>query len=538
MKMGKLFAGIAAAATLLSGMAIGVTAASATPNTDATLTVNHAQEGHTYTAYRIATFDNPQGDPSDPSKVTVEIKTVTSPNWVKALRDAFNANKDIPLKDEYQNNPAAALADLSANHARRIIDKLVIPNGATGTELSTSAADGSKTATVDEGWYVVTNTFDGTSKEGTTALVATKITDGTKTYTKFTLDRENGQLTVEALGEFNAKHENGPIPPVKTVENVTTQVNDQTVNVGDTVRYTVEHTIPALASGSNDYEYAIFDKADKGLTINGDTVKVTVEGVSAPLTRVTDQENHKDETNAYILVGPTVSATDGTTMTTVTLTYATAAAHAGKKVTVTYTATVNKDILDNADQEAKNEAKVHTKGGESGAGTTEVNTHDFQFKKVGVGDTDKNGLAGAKFVVKKNGKYLQLDSTSKAWSLVSNPADATVFTSGDNGMVKLEGLSSGTYTVVETKAPTNYAQNFKAIFNVTIAQDGAVSVEQDSLHLVIPDPDGDDTQVKNVKSVTQLPLTGAAGTVLFTVVALLVGGAGVAVAVKSRRRTY
>lgn len=42
----------------------------------------------------------------------------------------------------------------------------------------------------------------------------------------------------------------------------------------------------------------------------------------------------------------------------------------------------------------------------------------------------------------------------------------------------------------------------------------------------------------NVKSVTQLPLTGAAGTVLFTVVALLVGGAGVAVAVKSRRRTY
>lgn len=144
MKMGKLFAGIAA------------------PNTKAKLTVNHAQEGHTYTAYRIATFDNPQGDPFDPSKVTVEIKTVTSPNWVEALRNAFNANKDIPLKDEYQNNPATALANLSANHARRIIDKLIIPTGATGTELSTSVG-GSKTATVDEGWYVVTNTFDGTS---------------------------------------------------------------------------------------------------------------------------------------------------------------------------------------------------------------------------------------------------------------------------------------------------------------------------------------------------------------------------------------
>ena len=45
-------------------------------------------------------------------------------------------------------------------------------------------------------------------------------------------------------------------------------------------------------------------------------------------------------------------------------------------------------------------------------------------------------------------------------------------------------------------------------------------------------------KVKNVKNVTQLPLTGAAGTTLFTVVALLVAGAGVTVAVKSRQRMH
>ena len=41
--------------------------------------------------------------------------------------------------------------------------------------------------------------------------------------------------------------------------------------------------------------------------------------------------------------------------------------------------------------------------------------------------------------------------------------------------------------------------------------------------------------VKNIKSITQLPLTGAAGTTLFTVVALLVAGAGVTIAIKSRQ---
>ena len=40
--------------------------------------------------------------------------------------------------------------------------------------------------------------------------------------------------------------------------------------------------------------------------------------------------------------------------------------------------------------------------------------------------------------------------------------------------------------------------------------------------------------VKNIKSITQLPLTGAAGTMLFSVIGLLIAGAAVTVFVKSR----
>ena len=40
--------------------------------------------------------------------------------------------------------------------------------------------------------------------------------------------------------------------------------------------------------------------------------------------------------------------------------------------------------------------------------------------------------------------------------------------------------------------------------------------------------------VNNVKSITELPLTGAAGTALFTVLGLLIAGAGALVYMKSR----
>ena len=41
-------------------------------------------------------------------------------------------------------------------------------------------------------------------------------------------------------------------------------------------------------------------------------------------------------------------------------------------------------------------------------------------------------------------------------------------------------------------------------------------------------------EVHNVKNVSELPLTGAAGTALFTVIGLLLAGAAATVALKSR----
>lgn len=185
-----------------------------------------------------------------------------------------------------------------------------------------------------------------------------------------------------------------------------------------------------------------------------------------------------------------------------------------------------------------NKATITTNGGTSGEGKTESKTYGFQFKKIGV-DNDANALAGAQFVVKKkDGKFLKQDTESKAWSSVDDQTNATVFTSGADGLVQFKGLAAGDYTVMETSAPNGYAQNFRVTFDVSIAENGTVTFKQDLLHQVTLPTDDQIATVKNVKSITQLPLTGAAGTTLFTVVALLVAGAGVTVAVKSRQRMH
>ena len=523
MKMRKLFAGIAAAATLLGGMALG--AASAQADDAATtplLQVNNAQEGHTYTPYRFATFENAGNG-------TVEVSTVEA--WkdaVTAAADTANGNDSIPA--EYKNNPAAYVATFNAEQIREFATELAKTNplptadGAGLTVTAEQAGTAQPVAVSGEGWYLVTDTFtksgETTATTGTPAVVATTV-NGLTDLT-IVADKVTGQGNITTVGQFNAKNENPLTPPAKTAKVGNVDVDGKTVNVGDTVNFTVSATVPASAANYDVYPFTITDTASKGLKVAAtNTFKVQVDG--------------RDVDSSLYTVTQTGSAAVGTTTT---ITFASAKSLAGKTIVVSYTGTVTKDALTDLGGSVNNKAMITTNGGDSGEGKTESKTYGFQFKKIGV-DNDANALAGAQFVIKKkDGKFLKQDTESKAWSSVDDQTNATVFTSGADGLVQFKGLAAGDYTVMETNAPNGYAQNFKVTFDVSIAENGTVTFKQDLLHQVTL-PIGDQiATVKNVKSITQLPLTGAAGTTLFTVVALLVAGAGVTVAVKSRQRTH
>ena len=515
MKVRKLFAGIAAAATLLGGMALGAASAQAAdPQTTPLLQVNNAQEGHMYTPYKFATFENADNG-------TVEVSTVEA--WKDAVTaDTANGNDSIPA--EYKNNPAAYVATFNAEQIRKFAEELAKTNplptadGAGLTVTAEQAGTAQPVAVDGEGWYLVTDTYNG--KAGTPAVVATTV-NGLDNL-RIVADAKTGQGGITTAGRFNAKNENPLTPPSKTAKVGDVDVNGKTVNVGDTVDFTVSAAVPASAANYDVYPFTITDTASKGLKVaETNTFKVQVDG--------------KDVDAALYKVEQTGSAAVGTTTT---ITFASAKSLAGKTIVVSYTGVVTKDALTGLDGSVDNKATITTNGGTSGEGKTESKTYGFQFKKIGV-DNDANALAGAQFVVKKkDGKFLKQDTESKAWSSVDDQTNATVFTSGADGLVQFKGLAAGDYTVMETSAPNGYAQNFRVTFDVSIAENGTVTFKQDLLHQVTLPTDDQIATVKNVKSITQLPLTGAAGTTLFTVVALLVAGAGVTVAVKSRQRMH
>ena len=523
MKMRKLFAGIAAAATLLGGMALGAVSAQADDAaTTPLLQVNNAQEGHTYTPYRFATFENAGNG-------TVEVSTVEA--WkdaVTAAADTANGNDSIPA--EYKNNPAAYVATFNAEQIREFATELAKTNplptadGAGLTVTAEQTGTAQPVAVSGEGWYLVTDTFtksgETTATTGTPAVVATTV-NGLTDLT-IVADKVTGQGNITTVGQFNAKNENPLTPPAKTAKVGNVDVNGKTVNVGDTVDFTVSAAVPASAGNYDVYPFTITDTASKGLKVaETNTFKVQVDG--------------RDVDSSLYTVTQTGSAAVGTTTT---ITFASAKSLAGKTIVVSYTGTVTKDALTDLGGSVNNKAMITTNGGASGEGKTESKTYGFQFKKIGV-DNDANALAGAQFVIKKkDGKFLKQDTESKAWSSVDDQTNATVFTSGADGLVQFKGLAAGDYTVMETNAPNGYAQNFKVIFDVSIAENGTVTFKQDLLHQVTLPTDDQIATVKNVKSITQLPLTGAAGTTLFIVVALLLAGAGVAVVVKSRQRMH
>ena len=515
MNLKRVFAGVAAAATMLGGLALGVTTATAEAIEIAptgTITVNNAQTGHTYTPYLFATFSNAQ---TVDGKTYVDIDTVPAMvETVSTAADAANGAASIPT--EYTNNPAAYVATFDAQQLRQFADKLTESLAGGSGQTPTTDGENMTISNLATGWYAITDTSDGATVEGATAIVATPVNS---TNTLAVNPKGDGQGTILVTGSYNAKSADAMAPT-----NVTKNVNDTDIHDGQLITYTVTATIPAAAADYEFYGFQFVDTADKGLAVDEDSVEVKATDAQGKETAVTLAEGAVTLANNKL-----------------TVKIQNAKQYAGQTLTMTYDATptfgtvVTSNTLKNTVQAdaflSQGAFNTGTKpDASSGPAFVIVKTHDVTFTKVGV-DGDAT-LAGAEFAIKNNadGKYGTYANNTWTWATAEKAPLAA--TSDENGEVSFPNIAEGTYTVEEIKAPAGYAQNLLPSFQIKVTDDGVTLVSAGTLGLASTGTNG--IQVKNVKSITQLPLTGAAGITMLVVVALLLGGAGALIAVRSR----
>ena len=515
MNLKRVFAGVAAAATMLGGVALGVTTANAAPTDTPSITVNNSQKGHTYTAYQFATLtpttvDNEQYVAAD----TVDNETVK-----QALSAALGNQNTIP------NNPAAAVAGLTNAELRTFAQKLSTDGWPAGV-YATSDTTGSPIAIepLTEGWYVVTDTWNDGSQKGVNAIVATKI--GTTSNFTIKTPYEQGQMNITHAGEFNAKNatdDKSLVQVAKPTKTLASGTND--VSAGDVVSYQVMGTIPAAAAGFSEYTYKLTDTPESGIKI-----------LDAPAITVTVGDKTVED------IAPVLSEN------VLTVTIENAAQYAGEDVVVEYSAKITKDIDNETVNVAQNEVMANgmyldlnsnKKESSAAAAPVVVQTNDFTLQKV---DASNNPLTGAKFTIARDDKTGSYNATTGEWNWTGTPADneITEFSpAGNNAVFDFNNLAAGTYTFTEIAAPTGYKIYGEGIFTVTVTRNHddkttslALGGAMNTLGLVTLD--GTTVIVKNVQNVTQLPLTGAAGITMLVVVALLLGGAGALIAVRSR----
>ena len=498
MKMRKLFAGIAAAATLLGGMALGATSAQAdgagtivTDTANFTFTAQDAKQltNRSLNAYKIA--DYVQYGTGDNATYGVQTADGVNRGTLKAALESATGK----TVSETGDLMAWALAEgvLSVDNSA---------DGAWNNSASRKFVESLKTTTDKLG--TVQKVDLGAVANGTSATV--QLPAGLYLFVDADyLVGTNGAATPSiAILVGSGNVENGVLNPLTAatvdIKNQTTTVSKTvsaaTASVGQTVTYTITSKVPQNTQYYSDYAYTYTDTPSAGQTVHLDSLKVTVGG--------SDLNKGKDYTVAEGENGKfTVNITSIKQQ------------NAGDEIVVTYDAEVTE--AEATGRKAVTNTVVLSDNGAEATDSTTITNSGFSFTKT---DAQGNPLAGATFTIRVPG----VDGSFTA-------------TSDKTGTVTFKGLADGTYEVNETTVPNGFQQSLKAKFNVII-ENGEVKFKGTDVWGLAPKESSDKYQVKNVKNVTQLPLTGAAGTTLFTVVALLVAGAGVTVALKSRQRVH
>lgn len=526
--MKKVFAAAAAIATVF-GLAATTVATANAAGDNATLTVSTTDAkfaGKTVNAYKMFSATVSGDGQAVSYTLTDEWKPFFKNSTASGLTDVTGANINDKANDyvsKLTGNALVAFATKASNWAQTKANNITV--GATAT-VSADASNSKYTATftgLDYGYYVV-------------AVPGATLANAKSQYATL-VSVHSTKVDAEIKGN---------LPTVDKKVQVDGTGKDATdAKIGDTLTFTLTSTIPDMSAYST-YTFNFKDTLSKGLTFNQvDSVKVG----DTTLTKNTD----------YTVT--TTNEASGETLLTVAMNEfkKKQQANAGKKITVTYTATLNKDAVvggagnvNSATIQYSNNPSTNGTG-ESEPSKVRVFTYGFTVDKYTGKNYDDTAtrLAGAEFTLSHKGgtaiSFVKVadSATQNAVYRVAKADEAgatTTITTPANGKVDFRGLENGEYTLTETKAPAGYNKLASAIGvkvdgqnNGTDTTHATVVIKYDNNNGSVYDQTASNgvIPVQNKPGVV-LPGTGGMGTIAFTVIGVLVIALGVAWTLKRK----
>ena len=306
---------------------------------------------------------------------------------------------------------------------------------------------------------------------------------------------------------------------------VTKTIDDKAVGVTDIATFSVTSAVPVYPANAVNKTFLLADKMPSSLTLQDGT---TVVGVASD--------------------GSETALTAGVDYTVVTQDKDGKAVDLGldfnydrvkqyDSIKATYTAKVNDAAT--AGQAIPNQVHTtyandpYTAGGYNKTPDATVTAWTYGVDLTKVDGTTQAGLPGATFSVQNNaGATLKFEETSEGhYKLTDKATGVTELGTDAQGKLKVDGLDTGTYKLVEVKAPAGgYVKLENPIsFSITDANNDGVADENAST-----DKGYVAMTVQNTKGF-QLPVTGAAGITGMAVAGvLLLSVGGVLVAQRKR----
>ena len=424
-----------------------------------------------------------------------------NPTVAQAFLSAFPGYETDQALLEYMATVASNPDTIEANYAQAL-SNVVKENAVTLTSMENPQS------VSDAGVYMIKAKEEGYTYGYMAAFVG---------FGEVTIEDPEGEgdITYEypslVDAEVNAKK-----TPTTTTK--TENVDDNLVEVGTIVTYTIEAYVPYFDSNDTNKTFSISDTiegADYYFEGTGAIAKVEVAGIQGEYKDADDFILNSARNSFSINLNDLVS--NGTNQ------------YAGNKVTVTYTAKVTGTPGEDGLIDVNNTAASHV-------GTNEYNSDKITLYTAQIIMTKKDSedqskiLSGAGFLIykKEGGKnyYATFDSNNllSGWTEVKDSA-TEVFT-GTDGTVTVKGLDQGTYYFEEKTAPEGYSVN-GTDKDAVIAITGEDGVAKDTITVNV---DMLDTKLSS------LPETGGIGTTIFTIGGCVIMIAAAGLYFASRRR--